>query len=56
MTSSDNNTSAELQECSTQSAVIDKFTDVRNDVDWVIIDPSDNDGKYSLFNHYFKEI
>ena len=47
-TTTTTNTEEEEQqqgECLTQSAIIsNKFIDVRNDVDWVIVDPSDNEG------------
>jgi hypothetical protein len=31
---------------------IGKYVDIRNDVDWVIVDPSDNDGK-NLIEFFF---
>jgi hypothetical protein len=34
-----------VEECLSK---IEKYTDVRNDVDWVIIDPSDNDGNFII--------
>ena len=44
----DDNNRIDEDECLTISAINSnggKYVDIRNDVDWVIVDPSDNDGK-----------